>query len=637
MAQRIAVYVIMISFLMAGTAFPRGMRGEGVSREDLPKTLRDRDISDEYLPAKGFRESARIDALSGNVVVIHRASGEAYFGEPGDVIYENDMLETLADSRCRLRFLNEDVVTMAAGTRFGVDEYRHDRKKGESTSLLSMIKGKAMFYAMRLFGVKKRRFTLKTPTAVAGVRGTKFGVQVYWVDDKRVQGSGIRVADRGHTGEMLLAQTGPQGQSFTDIFSEDGVIDINGQAVTPGTMYRGMERTVMPTPPGFVKNFEAETLVMEGEGTGPGQAPPGGEPSGEGGDDSVLGAALSGLGDQASDQDLADTILNATSTETGVQSEEVESQYSESLIAQGKTAGWASGLATIVLLNSSGGFPLVMGAGKGPFYVHGPNPLGAGPDIHYSYEVNHEGEPDYVMTLEEDPTGSSAKVTDFKWGPGIGSGSNDVFHYTGDEYKDANGDSYLKWGYWQDTTAPIDGKVGIGSTYHAVGQTIWHIEGNRTHSDYISYLQSENAVYSYVGEGKGVMVQYNGSTPNQYFLTGDFSMDINFGTRHIDKWELDLSDGSTHTLYLSSNKGTLEPDGEFDIHDITGKFNGTVDIDPNNQSITSEADAGGIVCGPKAQGVGGAYHAFREVDANNKYWAVGEFHANRTGAGAPNP
>ena len=599
---------------MVGVAYSREVRGEGVSREDLPEALRGLDIADRFLPEKGFKKSARINALKGNVVVIHRASGVAYFGEEGDIIYENDMLETLAGSRCRLRFLNEDVVTMAAGTRFGVDEYSHDRKKGESTSLLSMVKGKAMFYAMRLFGYKQRRFTLKTPTAVAGVRGTKFGVQVYWVDDKSADGQGVHVAGINNSSGFRLAQADPQGQSFTDIFSEDGHIDINGRTVTPGNMYRGIDGTVTPTPPGFVGTFEAETSVMEG-GAGSGGGMTGSQPAEVGDDDTVLGSALTAQTDHAAVQNLADTIMDAISQETGNQAETHESEAGEN-IADGKTAGWASGLAT-VLLNGLAGSP-ISGAGKGPFYVWGPNPIEKSPNIHRIYEVDHEEDPLYILKLEElDETGSQAQVSDFSWGGGQSPYSNTFTYFSGGTYKDSNGEAYLEWGWWQDLDGGSNmGRVGTGSEFFAATARIWHIEGNRTHPDYIAYLEGINAVYSYSGEVKGVLVDTS-STPVSYALTGSCSMDINFGNGVVEDVHINADSVPSKPVILSGT-GTLDSDGGFDFI-LSGTING-------NATVPAKTGGGGAAFGAKAQGVGGGWHA----SDGSVYHAAGEFHANRS-------
>ncbi|RLB15022.1 MAG: hypothetical protein DRG63_07575, partial [Deltaproteobacteria bacterium] len=96
------------------------------------------------------RRAGVIRAMLGHVVVVHRATNEAYFGRTGDTIYENDAIYTLDDSRCRIYFFDDDLVSMAANTEFAVDQYEDKREEKKKTSFFSMLKGKAMFFALRL-------------------------------------------------------------------------------------------------------------------------------------------------------------------------------------------------------------------------------------------------------------------------------------------------------------------------------------------------------------------------------------------------------------------------------------------------------------------------------------------------------
>jgi len=608
--SRLLVFSVLAVFLSVGQA--QAFRGEGVSRDDLPEALRHLDVANRHLPADGFKEAAVLHALFGEVVVVHRASGEAYFGREGDVLYENDLLETLEGARCRIRFMNEDVVTLASGTRFGIDEYTHDRDEGETTSFLSMVKGKAMFYAMRLFGFKKRRFTLKTPTAVAGVRGTKFGAEVLWVEDKTARSRGVLVADLGNQG-LLTAQAEPRGTSFTNVFSEDGIVDVNGQTVAPGTMYQGTTGNVMPTPPQVIRSFEAETFVPEDGEDGGDVPPPLAEPSDTEEGETNLLTALTGPGDNETTQEILDTLTETVSIETGTETEESQTQPGSDE-PEGKTAGMASGIAALIVDGS--GWP-VTGMDKGPFYNWGPNLFGEGVITHVAYEDNHEGNPSYILKLEEAPDGSSAKVTDFDWGESVPTVNTQFTYFKGGSFEDGQGNTFLEWGWWEDTSG--SGKVGSGEgSFYVATKKIWHVEGLLTDQEYISYLQRQNAVYAYSGEGKGVMVDT--CAPGNYHLSGPFSMEINFGTGSISDWHLNLSDGSGHSLSLHSSSGVLHSNGEFDIDNVSGTFNGSTATDP---SYTS---AGGAVVGPRAEGVAGTYTAGDGGD----YWATGEFHGKRT-------
>ena len=108
---------LWVSFMCVTSLFAQSPRGGGIPRDALPESLKGLDIKD-YFISSTQKKVGVIHALSGTVVVRHRGTGEVYFGREGDTIFENDALNTLSGSRCRVRFLDEDVVTMAADTEF---------------------------------------------------------------------------------------------------------------------------------------------------------------------------------------------------------------------------------------------------------------------------------------------------------------------------------------------------------------------------------------------------------------------------------------------------------------------------------------------------------------------------------------
>ena len=246
------VLFVGLAFLL-GDAFAQTGRGGGVPLDALPKELRDLSPSDSFVSSSRKRVGV-IHALEGRVIVIHKLDKQAYFGAEGDPVFEKDSLNTLADSRCRIRMLDEDVITMAPETEFSVETFLDQREEGKRSSFFSMAKGKAMFYAMRLFRYKDTRFTLNTPTVTVGVRGTKFGAHVYRIGDEKAARP-VHVADSGQEIGLYLAQAQGAGRSFTDCHSEDGVLDVNGKTVLPGRCTKGDTAQVIPTPPNVIRAF----------------------------------------------------------------------------------------------------------------------------------------------------------------------------------------------------------------------------------------------------------------------------------------------------------------------------------------------------------------------------------------------
>jgi hypothetical protein len=197
----------------------------------LPEELRGLSPSDYFIPSSQKKVGV-IHRLEGYVVIVHGAGKQAYFGMQGDPVYEKDTLVTLAQSVCSIQLLDGDTVTVASGTEFSLESFEDRREEGRKSSFFRMVKGRAIFYAMRLFSYKEGRFTVATPTNTIGVRGTRFGVHAYFLDD---------------------------GRSITDCFCEEGVVDVDGLTVVSGQMYNGRTGQVIPTPAEVIRSFREAT------------------------------------------------------------------------------------------------------------------------------------------------------------------------------------------------------------------------------------------------------------------------------------------------------------------------------------------------------------------------------------------
>jgi ferric-dicitrate binding protein FerR (iron transport regulator) len=216
--------------LSLGEACAQANRGGAAPLDRLPEELRDLSPSDYFIPSSQEKVGV-IHRLEGNVVIVHGTGKEAYFGMQGDPVYEKDTLVTLAQSVCSIHLLDGDTVTMASETEFTLESFEERREEGRKSSFIKMAKGRAMFFAMRLFSYKDGRFTVATPTNTVGVRGTEFGIHSYFLDDRK---------------------------SVTDCFCEEGVVDVDGLTVASGQMYSGRTGQVIPTPADAIRSFRNE-------------------------------------------------------------------------------------------------------------------------------------------------------------------------------------------------------------------------------------------------------------------------------------------------------------------------------------------------------------------------------------------
>jgi len=247
------LFVLFTGLILYGQAEAAG-RGKAVASHLLPKELKNISVRDDFIPSTG-KEAGVIRTVIGHVVVARENLRQAYFAAAGDKLYEKDVLFTLKKSRCRFKLHNEDTVTIGENARMGITSFADDRKTQEKRSAFDMARGKAMFFTMRLFKHKGSSMTVSTPTAVAGVRGTKFGVETI--------------------------------ESETNVYVYEGMVDVlsmatgetktfqDGQGVNAG---KGGLGDAFQTPKSTSQQFEKDTSVepppIIGLGTEGGVQPP---------------------------------------------------------------------------------------------------------------------------------------------------------------------------------------------------------------------------------------------------------------------------------------------------------------------------------------------------------------------------
>jgi hypothetical protein len=226
MKRNILVALLVLALLSAGLLTTHSLtgaetnRGNAVPIDRLPKELKLLDVKDFYLPLDE-KPVGHIVTIIGHVAVLREETRQAYFAAEGDAIFQQDSFITLKDSRCRIKFTTQDVITMGEDSRITVKELIDDRKAKQKKSLFSMLRGKAMFYVVRLFKYKRTESAVQTPTAVCGVRGTQFGVEIKSSGRESANGKTIYLADASWAVFPYLAQTGSPG-SETIVYFYDG-------------------------------------------------------------------------------------------------------------------------------------------------------------------------------------------------------------------------------------------------------------------------------------------------------------------------------------------------------------------------------------------------------------------------------
>jgi hypothetical protein len=119
---------------------------------------------------------ALIKTASGQVTVVR--DGARLSAKVGDQLYEKDTLETGVDGGIGITFTDNTALSMGPNSEVAIEEYRFDSSNFNGAMLTEMRKGTLSMVSGDIARSSPGAMKVKTPTAILGVRGTRFAVQV---------------------------------------------------------------------------------------------------------------------------------------------------------------------------------------------------------------------------------------------------------------------------------------------------------------------------------------------------------------------------------------------------------------------------------------------------------------------------
>ncbi len=152
--------------------------------------------------APGLSLAAPVGAFTkveGGVNIHRLGEGAAVPVQAGDPVSQGDAIRTKRNGKAEIRFLDETVIQLSPETRITIDEYSYRAGNVRGNGLIGLFRGKLRSLVSKLKGAvvsmakTGSSFSVRTPTAIAGVKGTDF--IVYY--------------ERGSTGVVFL-----EGQGF---------------------------------------------------------------------------------------------------------------------------------------------------------------------------------------------------------------------------------------------------------------------------------------------------------------------------------------------------------------------------------------------------------------------------------------
>ncbi|RLB33182.1 MAG: hypothetical protein DRH12_18690, partial [Deltaproteobacteria bacterium] len=474
-----------------------------------------------------------------------------------------------------INFLDDDLVSMAANTHFAIDQFEDKREKQKKTSFFSMLKGKTMFFALRLFRYKQMAFRVKTPTAVVGVRGTKFGVHVRWTEKGRASKDLPLVASRSAAEAFMVASAGGQGKSCTDAFCMDGLIEVDGKVVPAGYTYHCETGEVSPSDPDYLRQFEEDTGLRERKEKG--------EKKGER-ELSIPRTPYQGFLAGSIDQQA--DITNDQKLEQG-----------EENLTTGKHMGYFSALLSSVWgLGYPANFDNVYVTSSAQDFDSG------------NARANSLNGTDYITINPGFVTGSTSYVTRIVTSYGDTDSGELGTGYPLNVTR-VGSNEYMEWGYWTMQSSYPD-----PDTYpnYIVNNPAWYVFGLTTREEVISNL---TGMVGYSGNAYGTFWSSSGGVS----MNGLFNCQVDFTSGSESGFNLSVSGGG-YGASISGAGGSLNG-GEFSLSGGSWQLSTPTGIDVPDETIGA-----GTFYGPNAEYIGGSW-GMRNGESGNT--ATGIFHGGR--------
>ncbi|MGO9060143.1 MAG: FecR domain-containing protein [Candidatus Binataceae bacterium] len=119
---------------------------------------------------------AQVKTVSGDATIVR--NGTSVAAKVGDPVFEKDTIETGADGAIGLTFVDNTVMSTGPNSEIAMDQYRFDSSNFNGAMLADMHKGTVTMVSGDIARSSPGAMKIKTPTAILGVRGTRFAIQV---------------------------------------------------------------------------------------------------------------------------------------------------------------------------------------------------------------------------------------------------------------------------------------------------------------------------------------------------------------------------------------------------------------------------------------------------------------------------
>lgn len=118
----------------------------------------------------------QIKTAEGDVSIDRNSSHVA--ANVGDSVFAQDVIATGTDGSIGITFTDNTVMSAGPNSEVALEDYAFDSDKFTGTMLTDMRKGTLLFVSGDIARSSPGAMKVRTPTAVLGVRGTRFVIKV---------------------------------------------------------------------------------------------------------------------------------------------------------------------------------------------------------------------------------------------------------------------------------------------------------------------------------------------------------------------------------------------------------------------------------------------------------------------------
>lgn len=167
--------------------------------------------------------SGTFTVVKGDVQVTTKGITER--AKVGKRVFPADVITAGPDSRAKIVMADKNIINISPDTKLALEKYIYDPASGDKQVSLDVVYGKVRATVEQKYDGDKNKFNIKTPVAVAGVRGTDF-LTSYSPKTKETK---IITFE----GKVAVGTPGPQGQILNPVVVAPGQMTTASQGAPP--------------------------------------------------------------------------------------------------------------------------------------------------------------------------------------------------------------------------------------------------------------------------------------------------------------------------------------------------------------------------------------------------------------------